>query len=132
MKKKLPVDQQAALLTTEQKKTVPKLFWVQIIALIVAFIVVVGSFAAWFAAHQKAAQLKDRYYAAAADGDSILASSEKLWAWFDASEKADTIADVTIIACIALFLIFLVMAIYIAKKYPYYSEKLYFYLRKHK
>ena len=132
MKKKLPVDQQAAALTEEQKKIVPKLFWIQMIAVTLAILVAIGISAEAIICRNNASKLgKDYTYSVEITGNPIL-FAEEFDRWVEASDAAQAALVKLVVTCSILFVALLVMSIYISKKHPYYSDKLYFYLRKHK
>ena len=142
MKNKKPVSEIAAELTEEQKKTVKKLFVINVaavcvaiaMALVFAFLLGTGT-----VAKNEAKDQLDDYY----ERQEMLADKDPLYflneenlenpyydQYMEISGSLLQLSKIMMICGGVLFVIMVIAAVVQSKKYPYYSEKLYFYLKK--
>lgn len=129
MAQKPTIEQQVSILTQEQKNNVPKLFWFQIIVCAIALIISICAVIPMIQAWQEAEEAKEAYYEA--DAEDPLNSMDALEAWDEALEKQESTALTTTLVGGGAWLVGIFLFFYIKVKHPYYSDKLFFYLRKH-
>ena len=133
MKDKRPIEVQVADLTEEQKREIPKIFRIHLIITIL----IVGVYLAclllcWMSAGSAKAEVEsiEAKKATASLWESLGLTRE----WLAAQDRYDaamhTFFMVSIGGAAVLCVVALGVQFYLTKKYPYYSEKKHFYLRK--
>lgn len=133
MKDKRPIEVQVAELTEEQKQKIPKIFWMHLIITIV----IIGAHlisGLFCVINVEAAKAELRSIEARRATASLWESLSLTKEWLAASDRYDvamqTLTTVGIGTAVAGIIAVLGVQLYITKKYPFYSEKKHFYLRK--
>lgn len=136
MKDKRPIEQQVADLTADQKQKLGKIFWTQLIVVILLVatcltIIVCGS----ITIHQANTELDQLQFQIDMEDplEYNAALHDQYWVAWDKLDAAWEFYPILLIVYGAIAMAALViMMVVTAKKFPYYSEKKYFYVRKHK
>lgn len=131
MKDNRPIEMQVAELTPEQRKKLPKIYTTSVIAVVVPVIVLVlvvfGLFARGFELREEAVLHTEMIDMGVYDFTEYDEFYEKM---DEADAMIETAFIVSGVGAVFLIVYVLIFNVAIYKRYPYYSEKRYFYLKK--